>query len=353
MSPEELIKTLGRETKALIVVNEFEARRMPMFQLRSILNVLVANEEEKKIIIDLVENDLKATGYHPNQVTAFLQDLLNEEPVSAPQTLQVTRRLRSPFSRSFESAPPAQAPAPLPAAQPPVAPTALPGYSIRPAGQPAGGTAAYTMPNAPVKMPPAGSTPVRQTGVGLPAVNPPTQPQGQRVAPIRPPSNVAAPKVPLSTGPVTGNPNASHGTSKPGDAMFFGSGAGVEVATKPKVLLADDDKRIRIVFRMCLERLGCQVVEVEDGNEAWKILQEDAFSMVVLDMKMPGLHGLEVLTRMTAKQIHTPVIVCSAYDNLKDEFVVATRKNLKYLVKPVAAESLDSAARELLNMPAE
>jgi len=311
---------------------EMEARRMPMFQLRAVLDAIVVNEEEKKVIIDLVENDLKATGYHPNQITAFLQDLLNEKQPAAPSNMQVTRRLRSPFSRSFEAQVPSQA-APAPATNLPPAPSpgALPGFSVSPGATP---------------FPPAGSTPVRKGGVGLPAIGP-----GQRksntqvVAP-----EVPKPKVPVATGPAEGT---SMGTAKPGDGVFFGSGAGVNVQAKPKVLLADDDKRIRIVFKMCLERIGCQVIEAKDGNEAWKEIQDGTYSMVVLDMKMPGLHGLEVLTRMTTKQIHIPVIVCSAYDNLKEEFVVATHPALRYLVKPVAAEALESTARELLGLPVE
>jgi DNA-binding response OmpR family regulator len=65
-------------------------------------------------------------------------------------------------------------------------------------------------------------------------------------------------------------------------------------------------------------------------------------------MKMPGLHGLEVLSHMADKQITTPVIICSAYDQLQDEFVVRTYPNLRYLVKPVAPEALVSSIRELL-----
>jgi DNA-binding response OmpR family regulator len=139
------------------------------------------------------------------------------------------------------------------------------------------------------------------------------------------------------------------------DTFYFGAPAQALQADKvqrPKVLLADDDKRIRIVFRLCLERLGCQVIEAGDGHEAWRTLEEGGIDLAVLDMKMPGLHGLEVLTRMVNSRITPPVVICSAYDNLRDEFVVASYPKLRYLVKPVPTEALEAAVRDLLGLSA-
>ena len=139
--------------------------------------------------------------------------------------------------------------------------------------------------------------------------------------------------------------------------MFFGKAnvkAGLALEdNRVRVLLADDDKRIRIVFRLCLERMGLKVIEAEDGNDAWRRIQEGGLSLAVLDMKMPGLHGLEVMNRMVDKHVDIPIIICSAYDNLRDEFVVATYPKLRYLIKPVAAESLEKAVRELVTLPAK
>lgn len=117
---------------------------------------------------------------------------------------------------------------------------------------------------------------------------------------------------------------------------------------RPTILIADDDKRIRMVFRLRMEESGLSVVECADGTEAWDRIQQGDISLAVLDMKMPGLHGLEVLSRMADKQFRIPVIVCSAYDQLKDEFVVQTYPKLRYLVKPVAPEQLVGSIKDLL-----
>lgn len=331
MANESIIKSLSRETKALILVSEFEARRMPMFQMRAILNEIVANEEEKKLIIDLVENDLKATGYHPNQINSFLQDILNEQQAAAEANMRVTRRLRSPFARGFEDAKPAEV-----------------GSGVHQQPQVAQG-----QPPAPQ---PVASTPALPTG-GKTIPIPKPFSHGARASKTAAPVDLPKPKVPV--GPLPTPPPVDDDKPPPprehsGQAYFGNAPVGVQAAQiqeKPRVLLADDDKRIRIVFRMCLERLGTQVVEANDGNEAWKLIQKGNLSLVVLDMKMPGLHGLEVVTRMTTQQVDLPIIICSAYDQLKEEFVIATHPRLRYLVKPVAAEALEAAVQELLGMP--
>lgn len=383
MSNESILKSLSRETKALIVVSEFEARRMPMFQMRAVLNEIVANEEEKKLIIDLVENDLKATGYHPNQISAFLQDLLNDAQGGGDASLRTTRRLRSPFAQGFEVSvtPPADQPAapvvppparPVPAMQPQQEAPAAP---VAPGGRasPFAGLTAHSVSQS-HQAPPPGPAPapgLRPAGVpglapaGVPGLKVGTPAQGgQRVSQTAPPPNVAKPKVAVTTPtPIPGKsptplPQGTRTgigkTGVPVDAAFFGSGvAAMHMESKPTILLADDDKRIRIVFRLCIERMGFRVLEAEDGNEAWKKIQAGGLALVCLDMKMPGLHGLEVLQRMTNSQIDTPVIICSAYDQLKDEFIIATHPRLRYLVKPVASEALEKAVKELIGEPAK
>jgi CheY-like chemotaxis protein len=133
-----------------------------------------------------------------------------------------------------------------------------------------------------------------------------------------------------------------------GKTMPSTGGAAATGGTRPLVLVADDDKRIRLVFKLRLEDSGFAVAEAADGLQAWERVQEGGLALVVLDMKMPGLHGLEVLSRMVDKQITLPVIVCSAYDQLENEFVVQTHPKLKYLIKPVAPDLLVSTARELI-----
>jgi hypothetical protein len=87
MSDEAALKALSKETKALILVSEFEARRMPMFQMRAVLNAIARDDEEKKLIIDLVEQDLRATGYPADQIATFLSDLVVATATAKPPVI--------------------------------------------------------------------------------------------------------------------------------------------------------------------------------------------------------------------------------------------------------------------------
>jgi len=68
---------------------------------------------------------------------------------------------------------------------------------------------------------------------------------------------------------------------------------------------------------------------------------------------MPGLHGLEVLANMKSKQIYIPVVICSAYDQLQDDFVIKSYPLVRYLVKPVAPDALVGALKDLFAQKAQ
>src|ERR1043165_9512211 len=100
------LKALSLETKALIIVSEFEARRMPLFQLRAVLSAIMRDEEERKDILDLIDKDLRATGYPEDQVAAFLNDLLAARAQAMGDvSITSTWRMRSPFAREFDEGP--------------------------------------------------------------------------------------------------------------------------------------------------------------------------------------------------------------------------------------------------------
>jgi CheY-like chemotaxis protein len=142
---------------------------------------------------------------------------------------------------------------------------------------------------------------------------------------------------------------------------FFGNAPmGMEAsagaaAKRHTVLIADDDEVVRTLFRTKLENSGFSVVQAADGLEAWKQLQTTASKIdaLVLDMKLPGMHGLEILSRLAASGKALPVVVCTAYGSLKDEFVVATYPKLRFLTKPGTPDQVARAVIEVLAPPAQ
>lgn len=317
-----------------------------MFQLRAVLEAVVRDQEERKVVVDLVEADLRATGYPPEQVAAFLNDLLavaQPKPLLPPdQGLLGTRRLRSPFAMGFEQNEGQAAAGAVPSERQTrvIAP--------RPN---AASNAGFLTPKAEVTAPPP------DAGTALPPAPPPPVITGP--APIPLPSRrttmmfEGANKPQLLSQPEGTVPAGERVMQK--HEMLFGGGGGKEIkplgVNKPVVLIADDDKRARMVYKLRIEAAGFMTIECEDGAQAWERIQQGGISAVVLDMKMPGMHGLEVLSNMAAQPDQIPVVVCSAYDQLNDEFVVKSYSKLKYLTKPVAPDRLVAALRELTAQP--
>ena len=113
--------------------------------------------------------------------------------------------------------------------------------------------------------------------------------------------------------------------------------------TQPVVLVADDDMRARVMYRMKLEKSGYAVREAKDGIDAWNQIKAGEIEYLVTDMKMPGYHGLEILGRMIDSEMDIPVVVVSAFDQLEHEFVVSAYPRLKFLPKPASPESVAAA----------
>jgi CheY-like chemotaxis protein len=77
---------------------------------------------------------------------------------------------------------------------------------------------------------------------------------------------------------------------------------------RPPVLVADDDPDIRTMVRMLLELDGHRVLEAKDGTSAWEMIQSHNPSVVVADVQMPGLTGLQ-LCRKVKDSVHSGVHV--------------------------------------------
>ena len=105
-------------------------------------------------------------------------------------------------------------------------------------------------------------------------------------------------------------------------------------APRARVLVADDEASIRFVLRESLEDEGCEVVDVEDGERALEQLSSGSFQVAFLDIRMPGLSGLELLDRLRGTGSDVAVVIITAQNTFENAVEAMKRGALDYLVKP-------------------
>ncbi len=86
---------------------------------------------------------------------------------------------------------------------------------------------------------------------------------------------------------------------------------------KNRILIVDDEEKIRIILRMLLEKEGYEVIDADSGNEAIKICGKNQFDVVLLDMNMPLLNGLETMQKLKVLQKHAQYVFITAHGTIK------------------------------------
>jgi len=109
-----------------------------------------------------------------------------------------------------------------------------------------------------------------------------------------------------------------------------------------RVLFADDDVIARTLLAAVFADLAHDVTVAEDGAQAWEAFQREPFQLVVLDINMPGLTGLEVCRRIRAHEAgrDTFVLIVTARDGREDLARVLEAGADDYVTKPTSPENL-------------
>jgi DNA-binding response OmpR family regulator len=121
-------------------------------------------------------------------------------------------------------------------------------------------------------------------------------------------------------------------------------GEGV-VATR--LLLVEDDERIRLALHLALADEGCEVVEAASGEEALELLGCTSVDVVLLDLMLPGVDGLEVCRTLRARD-DLPIIIVTARTDTSDVIGGLEAGADDYVTKPLVASELAARIRALL-----
>jgi DNA-binding response OmpR family regulator len=116
----------------------------------------------------------------------------------------------------------------------------------------------------------------------------------------------------------------------------------------PLVLVADDDEAIRIALERALRLEGFAVEVAADGRAALALVEERRPEVIVLDVVMPHLSGVRVVSRLRERGIDTPVCILSARDETEDRVAGLEAGADDYVVKPFELEELVARLRALL-----
>ena len=114
-----------------------------------------------------------------------------------------------------------------------------------------------------------------------------------------------------------------------------------------KVLCVDDDLSLLRLYQDELSEEGYKVILAKDGKEALAKFEKEKPQVVVMDIRMPGMDGIETLTAMMGKDRQVPVILNTAYPQYRDNFMTWGAE--AYVIKSSDLTELKQKIREVLN----
>ncbi|KPU45721.1 response regulator MprA [Oxobacter pfennigii] len=116
-----------------------------------------------------------------------------------------------------------------------------------------------------------------------------------------------------------------------------------------KVLVIDDVKNIRTMVAKALTLSGYAVDTAENGYEGLNFLKDNDYDVVLLDIRMPGFSGTEVLKSIREIKKDVPVIIMTAYPTIKNAVDCIKMGAVEYLRKPFTPDKIKSTIEQVIN----
>lgn len=113
-----------------------------------------------------------------------------------------------------------------------------------------------------------------------------------------------------------------------------------------RILVVDDEEPIRSYLKEELTEAGYEVLVAASAPEALKIIEHQDLNLVILDIRMPGMTGVEALPRILGLKEHLPVILNTAYSQYQQDFMAWAAN--AYVIKSFDLTELKEKIRELI-----
>ena len=118
------------------------------------------------------------------------------------------------------------------------------------------------------------------------------------------------------------------------------------------ILIVDDEPIVRESLRDWLEDVGYKVVTAETGEQALELIMTRDFSVIILDIRLPGRTGITVLREVKEKKPDIKAIIITAYPSSDLTAEAMKLGAIDYLVKPIAPDDLERLVREAVRKSA-
>ena len=119
---------------------------------------------------------------------------------------------------------------------------------------------------------------------------------------------------------------------------------------KATILIVDDEKRIRHLLSLLLERNGYETVQARDGMEALEMIKETPYDLLISDIKMPNLDGMGLLRALRKEKIYTPVIFITAFATVESSVEAMKAGASDYITKPFEEERIIVTVNRCLDL---
>jgi len=117
-----------------------------------------------------------------------------------------------------------------------------------------------------------------------------------------------------------------------------------------RVLVVDDERKMRRVLQILLEQMGLESVAAENGEAALESMNQEKVDLVLTDLKMPALNGIDLLKRIRTAEPDLPVIVLTAHGTVQTAVEAMKHGAFDYILKPFDVEAIELIIRKALEM---
>jgi two-component system response regulator HydG len=117
---------------------------------------------------------------------------------------------------------------------------------------------------------------------------------------------------------------------------------------KTSILIVDDEEIVRRSHLRSLAGTGCHAQAAEDGFEALRVMEQQPFDVILLDLRMPDLDGMDVLKTIKERWPDSEVVVITGYPSIESAKAAVRLGAQNYLAKPVGPDDVIKAANDAM-----